>query len=156
MAALAAAASSLGVAEVLCFGLVVTGERARSALGSFTLVSSSSPSFGVDEREFAAILASYLAVAVAVVQRGEQIERREASLHRALSARDVIGQAKGILMERQGLTAPEAFDVLRRASQDLNLKLGEVAERLVETGQLSADSADAIRQENRPPPTPLV
>jgi hypothetical protein len=154
--ALAAAASSLGVAEVLCFGLVVTGERARSALGSFTLVSSSSPSFGVEEREFAAILASYLAVAVAAVQRGEQIERREASLHRALSARDVIGQAKGILMERQGLTAPEAFDVLRRASQDLNLKLGEVAERLVETGQLSADSADAIRQENRPPPTPLV
>jgi AmiR/NasT family two-component response regulator len=50
--------------------------------------------------------------------------------------RDVIGQAKGILMERRRLSAGEAFDVLRRSSQQLNLKLAEVAQHLAETGEL--------------------
>jgi len=53
-----------------------------------------------------------------------------------LSTRDVIGQAKGILMERQRLSAGDAFDLLRRASQRLNRKLIDVAEHLTETGEL--------------------
>ena len=48
-------------------------------------------------------------------------------LQAALESRDVIGQAKGILMARQGLSADEAFDVLRRASQRTNRKLRDVA-----------------------------
>jgi len=47
-----------------------------------------------------------------------------------LSTRDVIGQAKGILMERQRLSAGDAFDLLRRASQRLNRKLADIAEHL--------------------------
>jgi len=39
----------------------------------------------------------------------------------------VIGQAKGILMQRRGINADEAFDLLRRFSQELNVKLAEVA-----------------------------
>jgi len=50
----------------------------------------------------------------------------------ALQSRDVIGQAKGILMERRGISADEAFDVLRRASQSLNIKLTTVAQTLVD------------------------
>ena len=46
------------------------------------------------------------------------------------TSRDVIGQAKGILMQRRGITADEAFDVLRRASQDLNVKLADLARTL--------------------------
>ena len=42
----------------------------------------------------------------------------------------MIGQAKGILMDRRGMTADEAFDVLRRTSQDLNVKLAELAHTL--------------------------
>ncbi|GAA0476836.1 hypothetical protein Aca07nite_84930 [Actinoplanes capillaceus] len=57
-------------------------------------------------------------------------------MHRALSTRDVIGQAKGILMERQRLSAGEAFDLLRRVSQRLNRKLADVAEQLTETGEV--------------------
>jgi AmiR/NasT family two-component response regulator len=41
----------------------------------------------------------------------------------------------GILMERERITAEQAFDVLRRASQHLNIKLREVAQNLVETGE---------------------
>ena len=51
-------------------------------------------------------------------------------LGQALASRDLIGQAKGILMERRGISADEAFDILRRTSQELNVKLAQVAETL--------------------------
>ncbi|MBD5383021.1 ANTAR domain-containing protein [Clavibacter sepedonicus] len=53
-----------------------------------------------------------------------------------LASRSVIGQAQGILMERFSLDADRAFQVLRRYSQDGNVKLVEVARGIVETGAL--------------------
>jgi AmiR/NasT family two-component response regulator len=50
--------------------------------------------------------------------------------------RDVIGQAKGILMERFKITAEQAFDVLAKVSQDTNRKVSAVAEDLTRTGTL--------------------
>jgi AmiR/NasT family two-component response regulator len=61
-------------------------------------------------------------------------------MHAALGNRDVIGQAKGILMERHGVTADAAFSVLSRVSQAENLKLAEIARRFVETGKLPGGS----------------
>jgi response regulator NasT len=55
---------------------------------------------------------------------------------RGLAARTLIGQAQGILMERFSLDADRAFQVLRRYSQDGNVKLAEVARRVVQTGAL--------------------
>lgn len=52
-------------------------------------------------------------------------------LNEALQSRDMIGQAKGILMEREGLTDQEAFDMLRTISQNTNVKLRDIAERLI-------------------------
>jgi AmiR/NasT family two-component response regulator len=49
----------------------------------------------------------------------------------------VIGQAKGILMERFRLTPDRAFALLARASQDTNVKLREVAAELCRTGELA-------------------
>jgi len=56
-------------------------------------------------------------------------------LERALASRDVIGQAKGILMERFKITADEAFDKLRLASQHANRKVTALAEELTVAGQ---------------------
>ena len=56
-------------------------------------------------------------------------------LQEALLSRDVIGQAKGILMERFHLTADQAFEQLRTSSQQLNIKLRELAANVAETGQ---------------------
>jgi AmiR/NasT family two-component response regulator len=58
-------------------------------------------------------------------------------LGNALDNRDVIGQAKGLLMARHKCGPDEAFDHLRNASQQANIKLHEVAARFVasETGQ---------------------
>jgi GAF domain-containing protein len=57
-------------------------------------------------------------------------------LQAALESRDVIGQAKGILMERHRISASEAFDRIRVASQQLNVKARDVAEHVAATGQL--------------------
>jgi len=43
----------------------------------------------------------------------------------------VIGQAKGLLMARQNVTSDDAFEILRKASQRLNVKLTAVAARVV-------------------------
>jgi signal transduction protein with GAF and PtsI domain len=52
-------------------------------------------------------------------------------LQSALEGRDIIGQAKGILIARHGLNANDAFEVLRRRSQHTNTKLRDVAQQLV-------------------------
>lgn len=54
-----------------------------------------------------------------------------AQFQEALRSRDVIGQAKGIIMHRYGYDADRAFEVLRRASQDLNIKVADLARALV-------------------------
>jgi GAF domain-containing protein len=53
-------------------------------------------------------------------------------LHVAIESRDIIGQAKGILMARRDLDADEAFGLLRRWSQEHNVKLRELAQRLID------------------------
>jgi hypothetical protein len=57
-----------------------------------------------------------------------------AHLQRAVDSRDVIGQAKGILMERFRVTSEHAFRMLVSSSQNTNIKLVEVARWLTETG----------------------
>jgi AmiR/NasT family two-component response regulator len=100
-------------------------------------LSSAAPD-GLDDeaRAMGGTLAAYAAVAASFTRDRDELRRREAALHRALNTRDVIGQAKGILMERNRMTAGQAFDVLRNTSQRLNRKLGDVAERLAESGTL--------------------
>jgi AmiR/NasT family two-component response regulator len=57
------------------------------------------------------------------------------NLQAALTTRDVIGQAKGVLMERHGIGADEAFERLVRLSQDTNTKLHDVAARIAGAGR---------------------
>lgn len=52
-------------------------------------------------------------------------------LNEALESRDLIGQAKGILMEREGVSDAEAFGMLRKTSQHSNVKLRLVAQEIV-------------------------
>jgi AmiR/NasT family two-component response regulator len=72
------------------------------------------------------VLAAHAAVAIVGSQRGEQLES-------ALINRDTIGQAKGIIMERFSVSAVRAFDMLRELSQTSNVRLSDIAARVVET-----------------------
>ena len=78
------------------------------------------------------MLAAHASTALAATMAATSAELESAQLRQALQSRDVIGQAKGILMERRKITADEAFDVLRSASQTLNVKLAQVAQTLVD------------------------
>lgn len=78
----------------------------------------------------ALLLATHASLAVANTEAVRLADLRETQLRRALDTRDVIGQAKGILMRSRGIGADEAFDLLRRTSQDLNVKLATLAETL--------------------------
>jgi hypothetical protein len=91
--------------------------------------------FGVSDRARGLLLASLASIAAEAARSHEDEERRADNLHAALVTRELIGQAQGILIERERITGDQAFAILRQASQFLNLKLREVAQRLVDTGE---------------------
>jgi GAF domain-containing protein len=92
--------------------------------------------FGVLDRAKATMLATLTSLARTVAQSHEDERRRSASFRNALASREGIAEAIGILMEREHISAEQGFDVLRIASQHLNIKLREVARNLVETGEV--------------------
>lgn len=89
---------------------------------------------GADEMIVADLLAQAFALAVDRVVAAEQAADREANLQVALESHRLIGQAVGILVERHRLPPHLAFERLRAASQNRNLKLRELARRMIETG----------------------
>ena len=132
-----AVADELRVAGVAACGLTVRRGQDWQSLGALTVYAEDPNAFDDDIGEDVALFAAHLAIVAAFDRDRHDVSRREAALHRALGSRDVIGQAKGILMERRRIPAGEAFDILRRTSQRLNVRLQEVAARLAETGELS-------------------
>ena len=92
--------------------------------------------FNDTAQEIGLILAAHASVAARAVAERSTRQSLDRDLQQALLSRDVIGQAKGILMERLKITPEDAFDLLRRSSQHLNLKLRDVARGLAETGEL--------------------
>lgn len=125
------AAAELGVHSVLAVGLFPHG-GAAPRLGSLNLYSRSRGGLDELDRDLALVLAAHASTALHATMASSAADLEVAQLREAIRGRDVIGQAKGILMERRGISADEAFDTLRRASQALNVKLALVAETLVE------------------------
>jgi GAF domain-containing protein len=120
-----AEAARLEVRSMLCVPLWID-ER---GLGALSLYADQAAAFNDPHERVTVLLATFAALALAEAQRADQ-------MHAALGNRDVIGQAKGILMERHGVTAEAAFGVLSRVSQAENLKLADIARQFVETGDL--------------------
>jgi hypothetical protein len=123
-------ATSAGIRSLLALPLV---NDARP--GALNLYARYPNAFGVVDRGKAVILASLATLALSAAHSHEDEKRRSDNLHLALNSRELIGQAEGILMQRERVTADQAFDILRRASQHLNVKLREVAQNLVDTGE---------------------
>ncbi len=126
------AAARMGLRSILSIRLF-THEQ---TLGALNLYSGDVREFSSDDLAFGYIFGQHASVALASA-------RKEEGLRQAIDARHLIGQAQGILMERFGLSEHQAFSVLRRYSQDNNVKLRSVAERIVTTRELPApDVAD--------------
>jgi AmiR/NasT family two-component response regulator len=111
---------------MLSFQLFVAGDN----LGALNLYARSPNAFDTESVEIGLLIAAHAAVAFAE-------GRKMGQMHDALASRDLIGQAKGILMERCKITAAQAFILLGQSSSCTNTKLITVAEHLTGTGELS-------------------
>lgn len=124
----------LGVRSALTFRLVVE----RGTIGVLTLYGADTYVFSDDATAIGEILAQHAAVALAGSTAEEQLQS-------AVASRDLIGQAKGILMQRDRLTGLQAFAALTKASQDTNVRLVEVARWLVSEHESGLESRSAQR-----------
>jgi GAF domain-containing protein len=96
----------------------------ETTMGALNLYSTQIDAFDERDVAVATVFAAHAAVAWST---SKEIE----NLKGGLITRQLIGQAVGLLMVRQRLSESDALDVLQRASQRLNIKLREVAERIV-------------------------
>jgi GAF domain-containing protein len=119
-----ALAGELGVRSILSIKLFVEGD----STGSLNLYSGRAAAFDEEAESVGLLLASHAAVAMVGA-------RTEAELRAALTTRDIIGQAKGVLMERYRIDGDDAFALLVKGSQATQRKLREVAEMVALTGE---------------------
>ena len=118
-------AAATGVASMMAVELRTADKR----VGALNLYFAKPRVFGPDDIEFATIFGRHASVAM-------ESAATESGLIVALDTRKVVGQAQGILMERFDLNEVQAFEVLKRYSQDHNLRMRVVAEHLCETRTL--------------------
>jgi len=113
-----------GIRSMLSVQLFVQDD----SLGALNLYAQAPDAFTAHDESVAMLLAVHAALAIAS-------DAHESNLKVALESRDIIGQAKGILMERFKIDAVGAFDLLVVASQTTHRKLREVAGELADTGE---------------------
>lgn len=108
------------IRSIMAFQLFIADET----MGALNVYAEEPNSFGRESRDIGFVFAAHSSVTWNSARRDEQFKR-------ALASRDTIGQAKGMIMERYGVDAVQAFDLLRKLSQDSNMALVQVAADLV-------------------------
>lgn len=106
----------------------------RNTHGALNLFSDTAHAFTEESVQHASVLASFATVATYAAAHGQDA----ATLRRGLNSNREIGKAIGMLMVLDDISDDDAFDVLRRASQDKNVKLVEIA-------------ANVLRERRHPP-----
>lgn len=118
-------AEEAGIGSMLCFRMFTQKER----LGALSLYATEPHAFTGADVESGLSFAAHTAIAVTVA-------RQEENMDLALDSRSLIGQATGIVMDRYDIDAVRAFAVLKRISQQSNVKMHEVAVELIRTRHL--------------------
>lgn len=130
------AAAELGFRSLVSTALLPDAQVPRPS-GALNVYSRHPHGIQPADRDVLLLLATHASLALATTQAVTRGELHAEQLRRALDSRDAIGQAKGILMARRGIGSEEAFDLLRRTSQEVNVKLRDLAET-VTTGNAPA------------------
>jgi transcriptional regulator with GAF, ATPase, and Fis domain len=120
------------ILSMLSFQLSVSADT----IGGLNLYSRRLDAFDDHARAVGAILAAHAAIAMSAAQQKLHLEEVQG----AVQSNRRIGMALGILMGRGALTEDEAFARLRRASMALNVKIRDLAEDVVDTGELPPHS----------------
>ncbi|MFE0750955.1 GAF and ANTAR domain-containing protein [Gordonia sp. NPDC058843] len=97
----------------------------KGTIGALNVFSADTDAFGDESVEVGLLFATHAALALRAARQQEHFRS-------ALASRDVIGQAKGMIMYRFRIDAVAAFALLRKLSQDTNTPLAKVAEQLIE------------------------
>lgn len=118
-----AAAVEVGVRSLLSFQLYTHDAR----MGALNLFALQPDAFTVERQAVGAMLATH--AAVALIADDERLQFQS-----ALASRDIIGQAKGMIMERFDTDAVRAFELLTRLSQNSNTRVAVIAEEIVSRG----------------------
>jgi transcriptional regulator with GAF, ATPase, and Fis domain len=105
-----------------------------STLGSLNLYAREVQAYTEESRRSSVVLSGLASLALNMIRLDYEGE----GLREAVQSRDVIGQAKGLLMARDGVTGEEAFETLRTTSQDQNIKLRTLAQQIVDEHQATS------------------
>ena len=116
----AEASADTEVRSVLAFDLFAD----RRQMGALNFMSDRTQAFDEQSVEIGLIMATHTALAWTMLTRDEQFRG-------ALASRDLIGQAKGMIMERFDIDSPAAFALLKKLSQNSNTSVAEIAAELV-------------------------
>lgn len=119
------------IRSIMAFQMFIAGET----LGALNVYAEQPDVFSDESKTLGLIFAAHSSVAW-------NSARRDAQFQRALSSRDIIGQAKGMIMERYRVDALQAFELLRKLSQDSNVALIKVAADLVADAQTADAKAE--------------
>jgi transcriptional regulator with GAF, ATPase, and Fis domain len=128
----AARAIDAGIHSMLAFRLFA----AEDTLGALDLYGYQPHAFDEVARAFGAVFAAHAALALAGAQLHEHDLATADDLRAALETRDVIGQAKGILMATHHIDDVAAFNLLCETSSRVNRKLRNIADDVTRTGTL--------------------
>jgi len=110
------------IRSILSFELFVDG----NSMAALNFYADTPHAFSGESVELGTVFATHIALAWSMMRRQDQFRS-------ALASRDVIGQAKGVIMERFNLDAVEAFELLTRLSQQSNTRLVDIAAALIDS-----------------------
>lgn len=140
----AAAARDEGILSFLAAPLFTDDQT----LGSLNLYGRSRSAFDNFDAEILGMLTTAVSRAIGDFSRFRSARDVADSIQRALQTRAPIEQAKGMLMAIHQIDADQAFDLLRRKSQEMNVPLRAIAADLVQqlsaTSQPEADAPQAV------------
>ncbi|MCV7348237.1 hypothetical protein BST42_03350 [Mycolicibacterium rhodesiae] len=118
------ALQTTAVRSIMGFQLFITDR----SIGALNIFADRPHAFDDQTRQLGSLFAAHSALVW-------DAARRESQFQEALASRDIIGQAKGMIMERYSKDATQAFEMLRQLSHDTNVPLAEVAARIVDAAQ---------------------
>ncbi|HET8767893.1 MAG TPA: GAF and ANTAR domain-containing protein [Pedococcus sp.] len=124
----AQAVAELGVRSMLAHVLPVDAQ----VVGALNVYAMTPNAFRPEHENLIAILAGTAVHAIGAARHQEQIEHLERALHTSRH----IGVALGVLVNARRISLDDAWDVLRKVSQDKNVKVSVLAERIISTGNL--------------------
>lgn len=120
-------ARTLGINAILSNPLLAGGRP----VGALNIYSNRSGAFKVKDQDLAAVFATEASTVLANAGVGVTDEQLAGRLVEALHSREIISQAQGVLMKRDGVPAEAAYALLRQSSRTSNRSILDLAEETV-------------------------